>query len=83
MNTTELAMIVAKLSKKNIEYEEEISFYKDKVKNVDYIKQTFIDQKMKVNTLFAAIKHGDGKHMDWLKNAIDAHFKGIKIPKES
>lgn len=29
----------------------------------------------RIGTLFDAIKHGDEKHQEWLKNKIEEHFK--------
>lgn len=33
-----------------------------------------------VDTLFDAVAHGDQEHRDWLKEAIDNHFKGLPVP---
>jgi hypothetical protein len=34
----------------------------------------------RITTLFDAIKHGDEKHQQWLKEAIEAHFEGQPVP---
>lgn len=35
--------------------------------------------QQRVNTLFAAISHGDEKHRAWLKQAIEDHFAGRAV----
>jgi hypothetical protein len=38
------------------------------------------EDKARIATLFAAIKHGDEAHRIWLKEAIEAHFAGLPVP---
>lgn len=33
--------------------------------------------RMRIKTLFNAIKHGDEEHQKWLREAIDKHFEGL------
>lgn len=42
-----------------------------------------IERKLRaeINTLFDTIKHGDEKHRQWLKEAINSHFAGKQVPK--
>src|SRR6266496_933248 len=40
------------------------------------------DLRLKVATLFSAIKHGDEKHQQWLEYAISNHFQGFPVSKE-
>lgn len=40
------------------------------------------DLRTKIRTLFESIKHGDQKHQDWLKEAIDKHFETGPHPAE-
>ena len=37
-------------------------------------------QQAGAGTLFDAIKHGDGQHQAWLKEAITNHFAGLPVP---
>lgn len=39
--------------------------------------------KFKIDTLFDAIRHGDQKHREWLKEAIQCHFNGKELPGEN
>lgn len=33
-------------------------------------------------SFYDAVKHGEPKHQDWLRRAIDAHFDGSPVPRE-
>lgn len=46
-----------------------------------FFKDEYEEIKKLTNTLFDEIKHGDEKHQQWLKTAIDNHFNGMTIPK--
>lgn len=39
------------------------------------MRNNYIQLKVKIETLFDAVKHGDEEHQRWLKEAIDSHFK--------
>lgn len=33
-----------------------------------------------IDSLYEAIAHGDSDHREWLREAIDNHFKGLPVP---
>lgn len=45
------------------------------MKNYNHMEMT----RVRIESLFEAIKHGDEKHQTWLKQAIEDHFAGRPV----